>query len=107
MQAAGLYSLQVTTRCEAHTISRRVDYASCLLIPNVITPNGDGRNDCFVVQGLTHGPWALALYNRWGHEVYTTAAYEHDWGAEASAGVYYYLLWQGSTRYKGTLEVFR
>ncbi|WP_354584051.1 gliding motility-associated C-terminal domain-containing protein [Hymenobacter sp. UYCo722] len=107
VQAAGLYSLQLTTHCEARTVSRRVDYASCLFIPNVITPNGDGRNDQFVIKGLTRGAWALALYNRWGREVYATAAYGHDWGAEAPAGVYYYLLWQGPVRYRGTLEVFR
>lgn len=107
VQEAGLYSLQLTTRCEVRTVSRRVDYASCLFIPNVITPNGDGRNDRFVIKGLTQGPWALALYNRWGREVYATAAYGHDWGTEAPAGVYYYLLSQGFIWHKGTLEVFR
>ncbi|OGX84467.1 hypothetical protein BEN47_16365 [Hymenobacter lapidarius] len=107
VQVAGLYSLQLFTHCNSRTVSRRVDYASCLFIPNAITPDGDGRNDRFVIKGLTQGPWALALYNRWGREVYTAAAYGHDWGAEAPAGVYYYLLWQGATRYRGTVEVFR
>ena len=107
VQEPGLYYLQFTTRCEVRTVTRRVNYASCLIIPNVITPNGDGRNDRFVVKGLTRGPWALALYNRWGREVYATVAYGHDWGADAPAGMYYYLLWQGETRYKGNVEVLR
>ena len=74
-------------------------------LPNIITPNGDGLNDRFVVKGLARGPWALTLYNRWGREVYATVDYGHDWGGDAPAGVYYYLLWQGRARYKGTLEV--
>ena len=107
VQGPGLYSLQLSTRCDSRTVSRRVDYASCLLIPNVITPNEDGRNDRFVIQGLLHGPWELSIFNRWGREVYATTTYGHDWGAEAAAGVYYYLLRQGSVHYRGTVEVLR
>ncbi|UOQ71494.1 hypothetical protein [Hymenobacter cellulosilyticus] len=39
--------------------------------------------------------------------MYYTSAYHHDWGPDAAAGVYYYLLRQGSTVYKGHLEVIR
>ena len=103
----GLYSLQVVSRCNSRTVFRRVDYVSCLFIPNVITPNADGRNDQFVVKGLTRGAWALTLYNRWGRQVYATDAYGHDWGTGAAPGVYHYLLQQGATRYKGLVEVVR
>jgi gliding motility-associated-like protein len=107
VQEPGQYSLQLTTPCDARTVSRRIAYKSCLFIPNIVTPNGDGRNDRFVINGLTRGPWALTIYNRWGREVYRNHDYRHDWGPEIAAGVYFYLLQQGPTRHKGTLEVVR
>ncbi|WP_171025706.1 T9SS type B sorting domain-containing protein [Hymenobacter jeollabukensis] len=103
----GTYALTVTSLCDTRTVSRRVRYQSCLLLPNVITPNGDGRNDRFVVPGLTKGAWQLEIYNRWGTQVYRTADYRHDWGADAPPGTYFYRLRQGSTAYKGQLEVVR
>jgi hypothetical protein len=105
----GTYSLLVTTLCDSRRVSRRVDYASCLFIPNIITPNEDQRNDRFVIQGLTHGDWDLTLYNRWGRQVYHSPAYAHDWGADAAPGQYFYLLRQPATKlsYKGQLEVVR
>jgi hypothetical protein len=109
VQAAGTYSLQLGTACESRSSSRTVAYASCLFIPNVVTPNADQLNDRFVIQGLTRGDWALTLYNRWGRQVYHTNVYKQDWGAEAETGLYYYLLQQASTNttYKGWLEVIR
>lgn len=107
VQEPGRYSLEISSRCGSRVVARRVDYASCLFIPNIITPNNDGRNDRFVINGLTRGPWALTLFNRWGRQVYATEAYRYDWGATAAPGVYYYLLQQGRTRHKGTLEVVR
>ena len=105
----GTYSLQFTTPCGTRTASRRVAYASCLRIPNVITPNNDQRNDRFVVEGLTQGDWDLTLYTRWGKQVYHAAAYRHDWGGDAAPGTYYYLLRNATTNvmHKGWLEVIR
>jgi CHU_C Type IX secretion signal domain/FG-GAP-like repeat/Bacterial Ig-like domain len=105
---AGVYTLQVTTPCDTYTASRRLWFRPCLTVPNLITPNGDRLNEQFKILGLT-GDWSLQLYNRWGQQVYTTPAYQNDWGADAAAGVYYYLLQQAGTAitYKGWLEVIR
>jgi hypothetical protein len=105
---AGTYSLELTTACETRTLSRRISYQPCLLVPNIITPNGDQRNDRFVVAGLT-GNWVLELYSRWGQQVYRAATYHNDWGEGATPGVYYYFLYQSgnTTTYKGWLEVVR
>ncbi|RZL14573.1 MAG: hypothetical protein EOO62_05080 [Hymenobacter sp.] len=101
----GLYTLQVTTPCDTRSVSRLITYRNCLLIPNIITPNGDRANDVFIVQGLPPGAWELAMYDRWGRQVFATAAYQHDWGTTAAPGLYYYLLRQAGLTYKGWLEV--
>ncbi|MDO7850819.1 T9SS type B sorting domain-containing protein [Hymenobacter convexus] len=105
----GTYSLQIRTPCDSLTLRRRVAYTSCLLIPNVITPNGDRQNDRFALQNLPRGDWALTLYNRWGRQVYHTNAYQQDWGPDAAAGTYYYLLRHttDNATYKGWVEVVR
>lgn len=45
-----------------------------LQFPNVVTPNGDGINDKFVIKNLVEGQGypnnSLAIYNRWGKRVY-------------------------------------
>jgi gliding motility-associated-like protein len=106
---AGTYSLQLIGNCESRTVSRHVDYRNCLLIPNVVTANNDGQNDQFKIQGLTGGNWALQVYDRWGHQVYTTTAYQNNWGSQSAAGMYYYLLQRNDTgtNYKGWVEVLR
>ncbi|MCA1800281.1 MAG: gliding motility-associated C-terminal domain-containing protein, partial [Actinobacteria bacterium] len=52
----------------------RVDPGIRLLIPNVVTPNSDGRNDNLVasVKWLEQAQWAI--YNRWGREVHRETA---------------------------------
>ncbi|WP_197031862.1 gliding motility-associated C-terminal domain-containing protein [Hymenobacter swuensis] len=102
----GRYTLTLTTGCETRTASRLVSGRSCVLIPNIITPNGDGLNDVFTVRGLSPGPWMLTVYNRWGVQVYHARDYRNDWGAGVPAGQYYYLLQharQGAV-YKGWIQ---
>ncbi|NML65443.1 hypothetical protein HHL22_09525 [Hymenobacter sp. RP-2-7] len=105
----GTYELVITTPCAQHAVTRRIAYQSCLLLPNVVTANGDGRNDSFAPAGLAAGPWELTIFNRWGRQVYTTTAYANDWGPAAAPGVYYYVLHQAATgvRYKGAVEIIR
>ena len=105
----GTYSLQLTGECDTRTASRRVEYRPCLAIPNIVTANDDGRNDYFAIGGLALGLWKLEVYSRWGEKVYETAAYHNDWGDQAAAGMYYYLLRRGdaAATYKGWVEVVR
>ncbi len=84
-----------------------------LFIPNLITPNGDGKNDLFVILGLNHYPNAtLRIYNRWGSEVYQSQNYQNDWGGSGlNDGTYYYILIvntaTGNQAYKGWVELLR
>ena len=63
-------------------------------IPNIITPNGDGKNDVFYIKNIDKLEWSnLIIYNRWGKKVYETDNYKNDWdGNGAADGVYYYIL---------------
>ncbi|MDB5270136.1 MAG: hypothetical protein JWP58_3176 [Hymenobacter sp.] len=81
------------------------------VIPNIITPNGDGANDAFAPKGLpSPAAWALAVFDRWGRRVHTQAAYDNTWAAAGqSGGLYYFLLTNATTgqQLKGWLEVVR
>ncbi len=62
-----------------------------VLPPNVITPNGDGLNETFVLDKANVG-WKLKIYNRWGEEVFSADDYNNDWGSKAQPAMYYYYL---------------
>ncbi|MCC5928487.1 MAG: gliding motility-associated C-terminal domain-containing protein [Cyclobacteriaceae bacterium] len=58
-------------------------------IPNVITPNDDGKNDTFVITSLKKPE--LSVFNRWGKLVYFSETYDNNWSAQGlTGGVYYY-----------------
>lgn len=63
------------------------------------SPNGDGINDYFVVEGLENaGAREITIINRWGVEVFHTSDYENDWDGRNKNGeslpedTYYYIL---------------
>lgn len=67
-----------------------VDIYYVLIIPNVFTPNGDGLNEAFYVQGLPPDS-KLTIFNRWGNQLYLVDSYKNDWTTDTD-GVYYYVL---------------
>ncbi len=51
-----------------------------LLIPTLITPNGDGKNDYFVLRGIeTLGKTHLVIFDRRGLKVYENREYDNTW----------------------------
>ena len=109
----GQYSVQVrasASGCPA-TATRIAAAASCLVvIPNIITPNGDPQNEFFTLTGLTPADWHLRIFDRWGRQIYDQARYDNRWNATGqAAGIYYYQLSNASTgaRYQGWVEVMR
>jgi len=64
-----------------------------LKIPNVFTPNGDGQNDCFVIQNIELvGDNQLDIYTRDNRVVYSKRYYDNRWdGRGLPDGVYFYI----------------
>jgi gliding motility-associated-like protein len=63
-----------------------------VLLPNAFTPNGDSTNDSFQLLGKNVEMRAIAIYNRWGEEVYRGSS---AWdgrvdGQDAPSDVYVY-----------------
>lgn len=87
--------------------------ARTLRIPNVFTPNGDGVNDTWEIEGLEGiDRLEVVVVNRWGNEVYRSTDYRNDWdGGNLNEGTYYYSITthQGNerTQYKGWVLVKR
>lgn len=78
-----------------------------VFIPNIFTPNADGLNDLFKLELQYPRTFQLRIFNRWGREIFSTNEYGNFWtGAEAAAGVYYYL-WRYSTDCEPTEHVVK
>ncbi|MEN8138025.1 MAG: gliding motility-associated C-terminal domain-containing protein [Bacteroidota bacterium] len=66
------------------------------VIPNVITPNGDGYNDVFEVPCLSkYENNHMRIYDRWGQTVFETDNYQNNWNGtnqngDLLTGTYYY-----------------
>ncbi|HMG93310.1 MAG TPA: gliding motility-associated C-terminal domain-containing protein, partial [Chryseolinea sp.] len=91
---AGVYWVDVTNSCETVSDSVAVVYIDQaeIFIPNIITPNGDTRNDVFTIDERIKGS-SFLVFNRWGQNVYSTDSYNNDWRADnLEAGVYFYTI---------------
>ncbi len=72
-------------------------YCGKLIIPNVFSPNGDGKNDLFLVDGNIQ-ELEISIYNRWGELLHNSKGKNAYWdgytytGKKASDGTYYYVL---------------
>lgn len=91
----GSYWVTVRNACGEVTDTvnfSRVDLRE-ILIPNVITPNGDNYNEKFLVDEEIKGLVSLEVFNRWGHLIYRSSNYNNDWGGiDLSSGTYFYRL---------------
>jgi gliding motility-associated-like protein len=79
-----------------------------VLAPNVISPNGDGLNETFVVSGEQVGG-QLRIYNHWGRLIQQYDNYQNEWNASGQpGGVYYYIMTDRQQQTaKGWVEVLR
>jgi gliding motility-associated-like protein len=83
-------------------------------IPNVFTPNGDGKNDAFYIKNLcNYDAFFIKIFNRWGRVIYESTDPDFRWdgttknGDEASDGVYYYVMHAKTKDWHGYIDLIR
>jgi len=86
--------------------------SSDLFIPDVFTPNDDGKNDNFVIKGISGKKVKLTVFNRWGNKVYEKSEYDNTWNGYPNAsglilgnnklpqGTYYFIIEFANGEYK-------
>ena len=50
-----------------------------LYIPNSFSPNGDGLNEVFLPKGFGIDDLELAIFNRWGEQIFLTTGLHNGW----------------------------
>jgi gliding motility-associated-like protein len=88
-----------------------------IVIPNVFTPNGDGKNDVFKITSNGLKSLNCVIYDRWGLKMYEWDGIKGFWdgntkGGSAPDGTYFYIinytdLLDKSTTEKGYLNLFQ
>lgn len=77
-----------------------------IFVPNVFTPNGDGRNDVLLVYGNYIASIQLRIFNQWGQLIFSSDNISTGWngmykGQQQPVGVYAYTL--KAVRQDGTI----
>jgi gliding motility-associated-like protein len=105
-ETPGEYTIKLTAYNAAGcalSATKKLTASPAFVLANVITPNGDGKNDFFIVPVEKS---ALEIYNRWGKNVYKSTDYKNDWGKGIANGTYYYMVETPNGNHcKGWLEV--
>ncbi|WP_339794208.1 gliding motility-associated C-terminal domain-containing protein, partial [uncultured Imperialibacter sp.] len=98
------------------------DDSKVLEIPKGFSPNGDGINDAFIIEGIENYPNnTVQIFNRWGNAVFEVKGYDNRskvWASESNIGLilgankvpdgtYFYLvdLGDGSKPYSGFVVI--
>jgi hypothetical protein len=118
----GTYKVILTVNSNANTCSHSDSLnvlvsTSFISVPNVFTPNGDGKNDQFRVSYRSIADYKILLYSSWAGRVYTSTDPAQGWdgrvgGRLAPPGVYYYMITATGTdgkkfKLKGNVNLLR
>ncbi|MBO9672187.1 MAG: gliding motility-associated C-terminal domain-containing protein [Sphingobacteriaceae bacterium] len=115
---SGTYKVTVTnaSSCvseQSIAITVTEDYK--LEASTVVTPNGDGYNDKFIIKNIDYYPNnTLKIFDKTGRILYTKHTYANDWdgtinGSPLAEGTYYYIidLGTGIGTFKGFINIIR
>lgn len=82
-----------------------------ITVPNLVTPNGDGKNDEFTIPNIPEGNCtyffaSIQVYNRWGALVFESSSKDFKWDlSQIEDGLYFYLVDLKGTQLRGWLQV--
>jgi gliding motility-associated-like protein len=110
------YVLCSTTGCDSTLVTTLVlcESSGELAFYSGFSPNGDGINDLFDIQGVEAFPNnVLFVFNRWGNRVYYKEGYDNTFNgtwenARLLDGTYFYVFDDGEgNRYSGYVQIAR
>ena len=89
--------------CSDQVISEESELIiSPFFIPNAFSPDGDGVNDTWVIDGLSrYASNKISIYSRWEEKVYEVNDYQNDWNGVSNTssgmdrlpeGTYFYFI---------------
>jgi len=89
--------------------------ANHLIANNILTPNGDGRNDIWIIKNIEYYPDnTVRIFDKSGRIIYTKKGYTNDWNGTynntpLSEGTYYYVveLGTGLGIFKGFITIIK
>lgn len=109
------YTLTVTSNSCQSVYEYLVTVHENPSVPNVFSPNGDGKNDTWNIKYLeTFEKGTISIFNRYGQKVFEASPYDTPWegrlnGADLPVGVYYYIIEpnNGRKKYTGSVTILR
>ncbi|WP_273446748.1 gliding motility-associated C-terminal domain-containing protein [Neolewinella agarilytica] len=90
-------TVSIDAGCEAEVFRTLAVGESRVVIPEVITPNGDGTNDNFrLFYGGEITDYTMTIFNRWGQKVFSSTDVDEGWdgtknGSPQNADAYLYI----------------
>jgi gliding motility-associated-like protein len=106
-------SAQGCTASDSVTVNVR----PTIIFPDGISPNGDGANDTWIIDGIDLFPNCnVEVYNRWGELLFQSPGYKENWdgtykGKALPVGTYYYIIDLGDPlfpdAYTGPITIMR
>ncbi|MEI6815830.1 MAG: gliding motility-associated C-terminal domain-containing protein [Bacteroidota bacterium] len=114
------YIASDSANCRSKLIAVTIFGLDCpVVIPNVFTPNGDGKNEFFKIIADGYNNYSLKIFNRWGQKMFDNNNSEVLWngkinntGADAPDGTYFYIFSandynEKTVVYKGSVTIIR
>lgn len=100
---AGTYTVVLTATNGVCTATASttilVDLVSMFSVPNVFTPNGDGRNDVFRLDAVNMGEINMTIFDRWGLKMFESTDHGRmEWDGKTKGGnlvtdgTYFYII---------------
>ena len=94
-----LTAISTFGNCETTTVHSCTSSEKDVIVPEILTPNGDGKNDVLIIDNIEDFPKnEILIFNRWGQIVLKKKPYQNNWdgrnqkGQVVPDGTYYYIL---------------